>query len=95
MQGSQGAEKPGEGAVCPPQGLHGAPDKVIPGSLPDIAILLTNLAQHSQTGPNPATVQEARAVPDGPKTIKVEDAMTNKEVWHLAWLPPGAKVIGF
>ena len=88
VQGSQGAEKPGEGAVCPPHGLHGAPDKVIPGSFPDIAILFTNVAQQSQTGPNPVTIEEARAAPDGPKwndAIKVElDVMTNKGVWHLA-----------
>ena len=25
------AEKPGEGAVSPPQGLHAVPDKVYPG----------------------------------------------------------------
>ena len=47
VQGDRVAVEPGEGAVSPPQGLHAVPDEVIPGSRPDIAIPLTNLAQNS------------------------------------------------
>ena len=50
-----------------------------------------------QSGPVSVTVAEARASPESAgwaAAINTElDAMDTLEVWHLAWLPKGSKVI--
>ena len=50
-----------------------------------------------QSGPNPTTVEEAQSGPEAVQwdaAIKIElAAMEELEVWHLAFLSLGAKVI--
>ena len=86
VQGDRFAVEPGEGAVSPPQGLHAVPDEVIPRSRPDIAILLTNLAENSHTGPNPATGQEAWEGSDGPSWMIPSRCNSMRLGVALAWL---------
>ena len=72
-------------------------DVTVGGSRPTPALPHFERTLFVQSGLNPATVEEARSGPEAAQwdaAIKIElAAMEELEVWHLAFLPLGAKVI--
>ena len=72
-------------------------DAALGGSLPTQALPAFQQTLLVQASPTPATLDEARASPKAAHwdaTINVElGAMDEVEVWHLAVLLPGSKII--